>query len=220
MITRSGLFLALAAFSTPTFAQIADDRAGRWEFGVNLLDTSSESFTGPENTSLDIDGELGIGLSAAYNFTNRLAVQFDLDYLSPKYSADFLIEDTNEIETIRTSMDVLNFHVKGTFYFLEGPLTPYVQAGMGWTNVDSNVADGPPTTGCWWDWWWGGYVCRNFWSTYSDTRSSYTAAVGLRWDYSRDMSFKAEYGVLETEGSGFSEDVSIDTFRIAASWAF
>jgi opacity protein-like surface antigen len=210
--------LALAAVSASSYAQMSSDRAGRWEFGVNLLNTSSESFEGPESTSLDISSDLGIGLSAAYNFTNRLAVQFDLDYLSPKYEADLLIEDTNEIETIRARMDVTNLHVKGTFHFREGPLTPYIQAGMGWTAVDSNVADGPPTTGCWWDWWWGGYVCRDFWSTYRDTRSSYTAAFGVRWDYSRDMTFKAEYGILETQGSGFSEDVSIDTFRIAVTW--
>jgi len=220
MIIRSLACIVLAAFSASSYAQLAADRAGSWEFGVNLLDTSSESFAGPEDTSLVVNGELGIGLSAAYNFTNRLAVEFGLDYISPKYSADFLVEDTGEIATLSTRMDVTNLHVKGIFYLLDGPLTPYLQAGIGWTTVDSNVADGPPTTGCWWDWFWGGYVCRNFWSTYHDTRNSYTAAVGLRWDYSRDMSFKAEYGILETDASGFSEDVSIDTFRIAVSWGF
>ena len=220
MIIRIIAGITLAAFSASSYAQLSADRAGSWEFGANLLDTSAESFAGPENTSLAVSGELGIGLSVAYNFTNHLALQFDLDVISPDYSADFLVEATGEIATLRTHMDVVNFHVKGTFYLLEGPLTPYVQAGIGWTNVDSNIADGPPTSGCWWDWWWGGYVCRNFWSTYSDTRSSYTAAVGLRWDFLPDMSFKAEYGILETENSGFSEDVGVDTFRLAVTWGF
>lgn len=220
MIIRTVACIALASFSVSSYAQLSNDRAGSWEFGVNMLNTSSESFAGPEDTSLDIDSGLGIGFSVAYNLTNRVAIQFDLDYLSPKYKAEFLAEDTGEVTTIRTNMRAYNFHVKGTFYLLDGPLTPYVQAGMGWTNVDSNVADGPPTTGCWWDPWWGGYVCRDYWSTYSETRSSYTAAVGLRWDYTRDMSFRAEYGILETEGSGFTEDVGVDTLRIAVAWGF
>jgi len=220
MVHRAIVFWALAVLSMSTHAQTAGDRAGTWEFGANIVDTSSEVFSGPQDTSLAVSGDVGIGLSAAYNFTNRLAIQFDLDYISPSYSADYLIEDTGEIETIRTSMYATNFHVKGTYYLLDGPISPYVQAGIGWTYVDSNVADGPPTTGCWWDWFWGGYVCRSYWSTYTSTRSSYTAAVGVRWDYTRELSFKADYGVLDVENNGLSETVDFDTFRISAMWRF
>ncbi len=212
------VFSALAAFSMSSYAQRTADRAGTWEFGANLVDTSSESFQGPEGSSLAVSGDLGIGFNAAYNFTNRFAIQFDLDYISPSYTADFLVEDTGQIERIRSTMKATNFHVKGTVYLLDGPISPYVQAGLGWSYIDSNVADGPPTTGCWWDWWWGGYVCRDYWSTYTSTRSSYTAAVGLRWDYTRDLSFKADYGILDVESAGFSRNAEFETFRISVAW--
>ena len=215
---RAIMYSSLAAFPMLSHAQAAADRAGTWEFGVNLMQTSSESFAGPENTSLSVNSDIGLGLNAAYNFSNNFAVQFDLNYSSPSYAADYLIEDTGEIETIRTNMSVNNFHVKGTFNLLDGPLTPYIEAGIGWTYVDSNVADGPPTTGCWWDFFWGGYVCRSYWSTYSSTQSSYTAAIGMRWDYTRELTFKADYGTLEVQGSGRSEDPSFDTFRISVAW--
>jgi opacity protein-like surface antigen len=217
---RAIMFFALAAFSASGYAQTRGDRAGTWEFGANLLDTSSEFFAGPQGTSLTVDGEIGIGLNAGYNFTNRLAMQFDFNYGSPSYTADYLVEDTGQIETLRTKMDVSNFHVKGTFYLLEGPITPYVEAGFGWTYLDSNVADGPPTTGCWWDWWWGGYVCRDFYSSYSSTRTSYTAAVGLRWDYSPELTFKADYGILEVESAGRSTNAEFDTIRISVAWRY
>jgi opacity protein-like surface antigen len=80
--------------------------------------------------------------------------------------------------------------------FTDGPFTPYVQAGIGWTNIDSNVADGPPTTGCWWDPWWG-YVCRSSYSTYDDTNFSYGAGVGLRYEfgYGQRTFVKASYNI-------------------------
>jgi hypothetical protein len=41
--------------------------------------------------------------------------------------------------------------VDGVWNVLEGPFTPYLQAGVGWTHLDSNVSYGAPSTGCWWD---------------------------------------------------------------------
>ena len=68
-----------------------------------------------------------------------------------------------------------------TYHFLKGPLTPYVQAGAGWTTLDSNIISRPPVTGCWWDPWWG-YICTTTWTTYDTTKFSYNAGLGLRWD--------------------------------------
>ena len=52
------------------------------------------------------------------------------------------------------------------FNFLDGPITPYVTATVGYSFIDTNIPDGPPQTGCWWDPWYG-QIC----GTWQDTRS-------------------------------------------------
>ena len=141
-------FLTLA--SSAAFAQ-SWGRAGTWEGGFNILDTSSVRAEGSNGSGLAVRGETGFGFSGGYNFTDRLAVLGDLNWSDPSYDATFVPEGGGDPETISHTMDVTSLHIKGVFYFLEGDITPFVEAGVGWTEIDSNVIDGPPITGCWWD---------------------------------------------------------------------
>lgn len=209
----------LCLFSAAASAQVAYERDDTWEFGFNLINLGSVAAAGPEGSSLDVDSELGWGMSGGYNFNNHFAVQFDFSYASPSYDATFRIEDTNLLTTISHTLDVSNFHFKGTYYILEGPLTPFVELGFGWTAVDSNVADGPPTTGCWWDPWWG-YICTNFYDTYEKTENSYTGAIGVRWDLSPSIMLRADYGILDIDSEAAADDMDPETIRVAFGWRF
>jgi len=203
-------------FSADTFAQ---DREGTWDVGFHVIDMSSELLTGAQGSTLDVDDEIGYGFTGAYNFTNRLAVGADLNWTSPDYTATRVLEGTGQADTISAELDVVNIQVKGIFHFLEGPLTPFVEAGVGWTQVDSNIIDGPPTTGCWWDPWWG-YVCSNFYDTYTETRTSYSAAVGIRWDMGQGLMLRGSLGLLEVDTSSATEDAELDTLRVDFAWRF
>jgi opacity protein-like surface antigen len=213
--------LAIALLLLPSFAstQAVRDRARTWEVGLQVVDTSSETLSGEEGSGLSVGSSTGWGISGGYNFTNRLAVLADWTWSKPSYDATFLVEDTGELETLSHSLNINTLQVKGVFYFTEGALAPFVEAGLGWTYIDSNVIDGPPTTGCWWDPWWG-YICRDFFSTYSDTRTSYSTAVGLRWDLRNGMTLRGSYGLLEVDTSSSTEDASMDAIKLDLLWRF
>lgn len=220
MDIRRGFFaLVLLAGAATASAQ---DREGTWDVGFTLFDTSSEALAGQSGAGLRVDGDLGWGFTTNYNITNRLAVGGDFTWLSPDYTATTVIDNTFPIAdttvSVDAELDVATLHLKGTFNFLDGDFTPYVEAGGGWTRVDSNIADGPPTTGCWWDPWWG-YICTNFYDTYAETQTSWTYSVGLRWDASADFLVRASYGILEVD-SNRSEDFEVDVLRVEFGWRF
>ena len=211
--------LLCCVFSADASAQVSRDRAGTWEVGAQIFNLGSESLRGDEGSTLDVDSEFGWGFTGAYNFTNRFAVGLDFGWSRPDYEATRVLEGSLTPDTIRASMDITNFQLKGTFYLLEGDITPYVEAGIGWTRVDSNIADGPPTTGCWWDPWWG-YICAPFFSTYADTRTSYSGALGLRWDMTQEWTVRASFGLLELDTSSRTQDAQLDTYRVDFAWRF
>ena len=190
-----------------------------WEFGLIVSDISSEELSADMGSGIAIDDDTGFGLSVAYNINNRFAVGADFIWSSPKYTAVLIPDDPFPIpEVINHKMDLFTYTFTGTWNLLEGPFTPYLEANYGWTNIDSNIADQPPITGCWWTWY--GYVCDTFYSTYSKTRNSYGAAAGLRWDSGNGWTLKASYGFLEIDTSKATEKANMDVIRVDLAWLF
>ncbi len=74
-------------------------------------------------------------------------------------------------------------------------------------------------TDCWWDFFWG-FVCRDFYETYSETEVSYSAGVGVRWDIDASYAMRASIGKLEVDVDGIRSDPSIDTLRFEFAWRF
>jgi opacity protein-like surface antigen len=213
-------FFTVAFLSLTSASALAQSwgRAGTWEAGFTVFDTSSERLEGSQGSGLSVRGETGFGFTGGYNFTDRFALHGEFSWWDPSYDATFIPEEGGAPETISHTMDVTSLHAKGVYHFLTGDITPFVEFGIGWTDLDSNVIDGPPTTGCWWDPWWG-YICRDFFSTYSETRTSYTTAVGMRWDMSPGMMVRASYGIYEIDTKR-SEDAEMETIQVGFSWRF
>jgi opacity protein-like surface antigen len=197
----------------------AQDRAQTWDFSAGLLWSDSLSLDGERGTGLEIDDDIGFEFGGDYNFNNRLALGFDFGWVSPRYDATFLPDTGPPLETIRATLDSFSIQVKGTFNFLEGPVTPFVEVGAGWTNVDSNISDGPPNTVCWWDPWWG-YICDTFFDTYSEDLTSWSAGLGVRWDINRMMGLKASYGFIEMDTSSRLEDATMNMFKAEFIWRY
>lgn len=218
-LDRYVVFIALLALGFQAQAQLSRDRAGSWEAGFHIADQSAVSLDGSVGSFLEIDGSTGYGFTGGYNFTNRLAVMLDANWSSPSYRARFVPDGAGAPQTLRTKMDVATLQLKGVVYFLEGNLTPFVEGGLGWTNIDSNIIDGPPFTSCWWDPWWG-FICRSVYETYSETRSSYSGAIGLRWDFSADLTLRGSLGVVKVDTGEDTEDASLDKVRFDLAWRF
>jgi opacity protein-like surface antigen len=174
--------------------------------------------TGSGGSGLSVDNDLGYGFTLNYNLTNHFALGGDLTFSNPDYQAKRVIDGTNTVVSVNATLDVSTIHFKGTYYFGEGKIAPYVEGGAGWTHVDSNIVDGAPTTGCWWDPWWG-YICTSFYDTYTETRTSYSYGVGLRWDITDEFVARASYGLLEID-TAHETDAELDVIRVDFAWRF
>jgi opacity protein-like surface antigen len=209
---------ALALLGTAAHAQ--SERAGTWEIGGTLLDLSSVSAAGANGSGIEVDDETGFGFSGAYNLTNRFAVGLDVSYSDPQYVATLVPDGPLQPpEVINAELGVDVIHFKGIWYVLDQDLTPFLEVGAGWTYIDSNIIEGiSGSTVCWWDPWWG-YSCPIYFDTYTDTRTSLSYAVGIRWDPTPDIVLRASWGQLDID-TDRSEDIELDTIQVTVGWKF
>ena len=212
-------FVVLAFAADDAAAQSSSDRAGTWDFGVAVVDQSSETLAGEQGSTLDIAGRVGWGITALYNLNDHLAFGLDFGWNRPNYEARRVLEGPGGVESVRSKLDMFSYEAKGVFHLIDGPITPFVEASAGWTNMDSNIPDGPPTSGCWWDPWWG-YICDSFYSTYSKTRFSYGGALGLRVDTQNDIGIKVSYGIKEIDTSNATQAATFESWRLELLWQF
>ena len=217
-ILISTLILIMPAVSAGQSQQ--SDRAQGWDFTVAGIYQLPDVADGQGGSSLDVDNAWGIGFILGYNISNHLSVSAELDFLRPDYKAVLVDEDDSDNTiTIDHSMSQFNSRFKGTFNFADGPLVPYIEAGFGWTKIDSNVADGPPITGCWWHPWWG-YICSNYYNTFSKTYSSYGGGAGLRYELAGNSFIKASYNFWVMDTGSRSADPELETLQIEYGWSF
>ncbi|MBA5867476.1 MAG: hypothetical protein GDA67_12365 [Nitrospira sp. CR1.3] len=89
--------------------------------------------------------------------------------------------NTGPARNISGSLQMNTFGLVATYNILSTPLTPYVEGSLAGTYINTDIADGPPVVGCYWDPWWG-YICGSAQPTKSDTFMTYGIGGGLRWD--------------------------------------
>lgn len=183
----AGLMVLAGVAGAQTFGSpAAGDRAGRWDAygGLRLLQSESVSFEG--GSKLDTDSDVGIGFGGGYNFNDHLLVGGEFAWAQVDYGGDLASGDDPPVAARRIDGEFDSFGLNAyvTWHFLKGPLTPYVTGMVGYTWVDTNIATGPPVTGCWWDPWFG-YICDTFVDTKTEDSASYGVGAGLRWEFTR-----------------------------------
>jgi hypothetical protein len=187
VIVIAGVVMLLAA---STFAAAADltsyrNREGRYEITLQPRYLASKTIDFEGGTSIEIDSDLGFGMGFGYNLTNKFAMHLDWSWASANYQAKIGTTDSAGNPTGTTtasgSLDSSTIALNLSYYFMDGPLTPFVLGGIGWTWVDSNIPSGPPTGSCWWDPWYG-YICSSYQNTYAKDYFSYNLGLGGRWD--------------------------------------
>ena len=153
------LFTAVMALTVLAGATAADaqDREGRWEFSLGTFYQLGTGVETEDGSTIDTDDEFGLTLGGAYNFTDRMATTFAFQWADVGYNAEG-IDDGGAPFGISGSYDSFALSANLVFNLTDGPFVPYVGAGIGWTWIDTNIPSGLPSTGCWWDPWWG-YVC-------------------------------------------------------------
>jgi opacity protein-like surface antigen len=216
------VLVAALALSSTALAQ-QNNRSDTWQFDLVVGYLDGDTLSGENGSSIETDNTTIFGLAINYNFNSHWALGGELTWGSPDYDAVIIPDDGfgNPLppQTIRHEMDLFSYMFKGTFNLLEGPITPYAELGFGWTEMDSNVADQPPITGCWWDPWWG-YICNTYVSTFSKTRETLTGALGIRMDLGNGMTLKGSYGMMRIDTSRAAESAEMNYYRLDVGWRF
>ena len=214
------LVVAILLVALPSISAAQGGRAGIWEASASAVFQDSKTIGSENGSFLEMDTRTGWGINFAYNFTNKLSLGMDLEFVRPDYVA-VLVDDSGLLPdlNINHQMSQFNGRLKGSFNLFEGPFTPFLEAGLGLSVFDSNVADGPPTTGCWWHPYYG-YICENFYSTFSDTLFSYGAGAGLRYEFIGGLFIKASYNIWEMDGMGQAEDSTFAAARFELGGMF
>lgn len=196
----------------------AQSFGNKWEWSIAALYQDSDSSGGSGGSRLDIDSDWGFGFTLKYFLNPKLAIGGDIEWIRPSYTAT-LVDDQGTSETFSHTFTQFNGRLKATYDFTENNLSPFVEAGIGWTQFDSNVADGPPIVGCWWHPLWG-YVCSGYYNTITETNFSYGGALGLRYRLRGGSMVKLSYNAYQLDGSSAQADPLLNALRLEVAWGF
>jgi len=212
LVTFAVLF---GASTLPAYA----DRDTGWEFGGELIYQDSQNFDSDGGSSAKLDSDLGIALTFGYRFNEKFELNFGLDWNNIDYNAHLVNGTTPGLSVdVDGEMEVWTPRIGATFNFMDGPITPYVNATIGYSFIDTNIPNGPPVSSCWWDPWYG-YICDTWQPTFEDTAFSYGAAAGVRAEVNERFFIEGSYNVLwlDLDKAGTQ---SLDGFRVNFGWTF
>ncbi len=183
-MTAAALAMPAGALAQAFRASSSNSRAEHWEgfAGARLFLSSSADFAG--GSDIKTEDDLGFDFGFGYNVSDHILISGEMGWNTISYDGNLASADTPGV-TARISGELETASIGGTvtWHLLAGPLTPYVSGTLAWTWVDTNIAQGPPDVGCWWDPWWG-QICAPIYNTVSDDSASYGLGAGLRWDFS------------------------------------
>lgn len=223
-LNRLILIAALLLASTTVHAQrfntkkIHDDlRTGKWEFSLLAQSQGGTDISGDSGSTADIDSTIGWGFTVGYDLTAKWHFQYKFTLTKPDYAATLIPDDPDDPEAeipepiaIDWSMDKYAHALNATYHFFDGPLTPYVQLGIGYAKLDSNIIR-DVVTGCWWDPWWG-YICDTQLRSYDSSGFAWNAGLGLRWDLNEAFFLRGGYNRESVDTDAGSLD--FDTFSL------
>ena len=216
------VFAACMAMSSPAWAQYgySGGRDAGWEFGVDGVyqDSSDWSFNG--GSKVRVDSDFSLTLNAGYRLNSHLEVNFALDWQKADYDATIQSADVPGL-SVDVSGDYESFTPRAdvNYNFLDGSITPYVTGGIGWSFVDTNIPNGRPETGCWWDPWYG-EICATVQDTHSADGFTYQLGAGVRWDASPSLSLRFAYEKHWYDFSKASGTPDLDELKLGVIWRY
>lgn len=171
-------------------AAVAAERGPGMEFGGDLIYQFSQDIDFNGGTQASLDDDFGFVFTFGYRFSDKLELQASIDWQDTDYDVD-LVTDTGTLRG-SGSLEAITPRVAVNYNFSSNAITPYVNAGIGWSFIDTNIPEGRPENVCWWDPWWG-YIC----GTVQDSRSidgfTYQIGAGVRWDLGPGYTLRFAY---------------------------
>jgi opacity protein-like surface antigen len=181
------LALALAGLTLGGVASAQTREAG-WDVGMDLIYQDSKTIHFDGGSTIALDDDWGVSFNFGYRFNPHLELHFAFDYSEVDYSGNLVLGNGGG-SGVRGDMEAFTPRVDLHYNLLTGPVTPYVMAGIGYSFIDTNIPNGRPSTGCWWDPWYG-YICTSVQPTKGVDEWTYQTGLGVRWDFARTTSLR------------------------------
>jgi hypothetical protein len=182
-----GIALPSAVMAQGASAQ----RAGTWEFVLPITYAPSNSFDGQGGSSANLNSNLGMGLGFGYNVNNQFQMSGTFNWANRSYNAT-MVDSNGARSQASGTLYSSAFNLNGTFFMTQGPVAPFVTGGIGSVFIDTNIPNGKPSTGCWYDPWLG-YICNTYTPTKTGSAVSYNAGLGLRWELTRAVALQGAF---------------------------
>jgi len=197
----------------------AQDREGRWEFTLGTFYQLGSDVDVKNGSPINTDGGFGLELGGGYNFSDMLAVSFGMQWAGIDYDTTVFDDEGNQ-GRLSGTYDSFTMSANVVLNLADGPWVPYIGGGVGWTWIDTNVPNGPPEFGCWWDPWWG-YVCWGGYPTKTTDSFSYQVFLGLRYQFANDRTFmRLGYTSQWMDFSGADGTPRFDVISLDFGWMF
>jgi opacity protein-like surface antigen len=182
---------ASVALSSVSFGQGGQSGTG-WESGLDIVFQGGKTLHFDGGTNAKLDSDTGLSLTFGYRYSTHLEAQFALDWANVDYKANIVTAPTTgpaSSVSANGSYNSFTPRVNVQFNVLDQPLTPYVMGGIGYSFIDTNIPNGRPVSGCWWDPWYG-YICGSAQPTKSVDGFAFQVGLGARWDISELWSLR------------------------------
>jgi hypothetical protein len=190
LLILTASLLAFASTSAAQQQQYYDfnKRGGKWEVMFVLQQNDDYTLDFNKDVSADIKDQLGWGFQFGYNLDQHWNFSFAFDVANPDYRTRGLVDENLQPTDFTHESDTFSGQFNGTYHFMAGRFTPYLEAGLGWTYTDSNVSDGRYY-----------YTCSPYYpfycgygsESYDDSSFSYHTGVGIRYEFGNKLFVKA-----------------------------
>jgi opacity protein-like surface antigen len=177
---RMPIVIAGLLLSASVSAQNYGYRDHSWEVGLDTVYQNAATLEFKGGTTVDLDTDFGLSFYVAYNFSEHLQLQGALDWANVGYKAK-IVTETGSTANANGSLQSFTPRLSAQYNFMERPITPFLVGGIGYSAINTNIPNGRPVTGCYYDPWFG-YICGTTQNTRKVDGFAYDVGAGVRWD--------------------------------------
>ena len=216
--------VAALAVSHGTVAQMmgygggGTSAAGDWEFGIGPVFTESKNVDFRGGSTVNLDSTTGVKIRTAWYVSPDLAIGFNFGWAGTSFNGHTQQANGGTfLENGHVDFSTLMFDAVYTIG--QRPIKPLLAAGLGWTWANTNIASGPPQTGCWWDPWWG-YICSGYQPTVGSNSFTYQVGAGVQFNFTRSFLIDLDYRYTWVQLSNANGTPAIGAVELLFIWRF
>jgi opacity protein-like surface antigen len=192
--------------------------AGDWEFRIGPVFTESKNVSFNGGSNADINSTTGVKIGTGWYVSPHLAIGLNFGWAQSNFNGTVKGNISNSsIEN--GHVDFSTLMADATYTLLDGPIKPLLEAGLGWNWINTNIASGPPQTGCWWDPWWG-YVCTGYQPTHGSSSFAYQVGAGVQFNFNRQFAVNADYRYTWIDLSNANGTPGFGSVELLFVWRF